>query len=221
MLLACLSGSGRIQVNGRGAILGEGMATVMQAGDTCSYHACDGEPWELVWICLNRNALLSVPSSSAPKTFAVAPMHHAVECLIVEWQTAADPITIQMIIGLIERMANRFGIPKPECNRFYLAWSEVENDLAKDWTLEAISHLAACSVEQFRRVCLKEFATSPKRHLTDLRLSHARRRLLTSRATVETIAMEVGYGDAGAFSNVFKRRTGYLPTELRRLRAVG
>ena len=206
-----------MQVDSRAFQLGAGSAAVLQAGDAYVYHAMEGVPWEVVWICFDPDSLMAAACSSEVKAFEVRPLLHAVECLIAECQGAAEPVIVRQLLQLIERLTNRHASPRPERRRFYGAWAQVERSLGRDWTLESISRLAACSSEQFRRICQKEFGTSPKRHLTALRMRHARQRLLTSHATVEVIATEVGYGDCGAFANVFKRRTGSSPSELRKL----
>lgn len=217
MLLACVSGAGGVQVNGRDFQLRAGSAAVLRAGDPCGFHAMEGAAWEVVWICFERDARMPLLAASGLKVFEVLPLFHAMECLIAECEGSGDPANLRQLLQLIERMANRYASPRPERRLFYGAWGEVERDLGADWTLESISRLAACSSEQFRRICQKEFGTSPKRHLTRLRMRQARQRLLTSCATVEAIATEVGYCDCGAFSNVFKRSTGYSPSELRKM----
>lgn len=56
---------------------------------------------------------------------------------------------------------------------------------------------------------------SPIDYLIELRLSHARRALRTSRATVGEIAAQVGIPDIYHFSKLFKKRVGCSPLQYR------
>ncbi|GAA0934112.1 AraC family transcriptional regulator [Nonomuraea longicatena] len=64
----------------------------------------------------------------------------------------------------------------------------------------------------------EERGTTFLRHLTGLRLRHARRLLTTSVLPVDTIAASTGYPSAKALRIAFRRHVGCSPTEYRRTR---
>ncbi|WP_157248637.1 helix-turn-helix transcriptional regulator [Nonomuraea typhae] len=64
----------------------------------------------------------------------------------------------------------------------------------------------------------EERRTTFLRHLTGLRLAHARRLLTTSALPVDVIALGSGYPSAKALRGAFRRHVGCSPTEYRRAR---
>jgi len=54
-------------------------------------------------------------------------------------------------------------------------------------------------------------------YVQNLRIEDAKRQLETSDRAVDAISAAVGYEDASFFRRVFKRRTGLLPLQYRRL----
>ncbi|GAA3310211.1 hypothetical protein GCM10020219_015450 [Nonomuraea dietziae] len=62
----------------------------------------------------------------------------------------------------------------------------------------------------------EERRTTFLRHLTGLRLRHARRLLTTTALPVDVIAARTGYPSAKALRGAFRRHVGCSPTEYRR-----
>jgi AraC-like DNA-binding protein len=60
----------------------------------------------------------------------------------------------------------------------------------------------------------------PMQYLAQWRMQAAARMLLETRATVATIALEVGYDSEAAFARAFKRSVGQPPAAWRRERNV-
>lgn len=58
---------------------------------------------------------------------------------------------------------------------------------------------------------------SPIQYLINKRIAHAKHLLSTSDMPIAKIATECGYDDPVYFSQVFKRITGYSPTEYRKI----
>lgn len=85
----------------------------------------------------------------------------------------------------------------------------------RDWTLETMADSAAMSRARFAQRFHDVVGMTPGAYLSDWRLGLAKSMLLKG-ATVQTIAMDVGYGSASALSRVFSNRLGMSPTEWRR-----
>jgi transcriptional regulator GlxA family with amidase domain len=54
-------------------------------------------------------------------------------------------------------------------------------------------------------------------YLQDLRIEEAKRLLEAGEAAVEAISFEIGYEDPSFFRRLFKRRTGLMPSQYRRM----
>jgi transcriptional regulator GlxA family with amidase domain len=57
---------------------------------------------------------------------------------------------------------------------------------------------------------------SPLAYVHALRLEEAKQMLEAGDESIETIAVEVGYGDAGFFSRLFRRNVNLTPAQYRR-----
>ena len=79
-------------------------------------------------------------------------------------------------------------------------------------TIAQLSHMAYMSEAYFRRCFNRVYGISPKKYLTDLRISYAISLLHTEYFSIKEIAMRSGFGDEKHFSTVFKKVTGSQPT---------
>ncbi|RQR32715.1 GlxA family transcriptional regulator [Burkholderia sp. Bp9143] len=92
---------------------------------------------------------------------------------------------------------------------------------ARDVTLAALASHAALEERTFLRRFRKATGLTAVDYCQRLRVAKARELLQFSTTPIETIAWDVGYGDAGAFRRVFVRVTGLTPGEYRRRFKVG
>jgi transcriptional regulator GlxA family with amidase domain len=94
-------------------------------------------------------------------------------------------------------------------------WSAVRGDLGGTWDLARMARCAGMSQEALRRLCLRQAGRPPRSHLTRLRMQFAADLLCCTEEKIAAIAARVGYGDAFAFSNAFKRELGTPPSRYR------
>lgn len=73
------------------------------------------------------------------------------------------------------------------------------------------------SESTFRRNFRTRYGKPPVKYLTELRIFAAQKQLVSTRATVEQIALNCGFHDVKYFSRVFKKHFGCTPSELRTL----
>lgn len=71
------------------------------------------------------------------------------------------------------------------------------------------------SRSQCTKIFTKIYAVSPRRYLTQLKLSLAKQLLVSTNRTVEEIAGELGFHSASHFSRQFRRGTGMSPNQFR------
>lgn len=88
-------------------------------------------------------------------------------------------------------------------------------DPVRAWTLDELASLAATSRASLVRVFRKAVDMAPLEFLADLRLGLARHRLRTDTASLDQIAVEVGYQSQAALSRAFLRKYGVRPGSLR------
>ena len=75
---------------------------------------------------------------------------------------------------------------------------------------------AGLSRNQFYELFRKEMGMTPGRYLLNMRMEHARRKLIYSNETIDEIAAGTGYADRFHFSKAFKKFYGFPPGSYRR-----
>jgi AraC-like DNA-binding protein len=148
-------------------------------------------------------------------TFDCRPLSHAILGLVTEMQAGRDMGTCALWLDLIEGYVDNFAEPWRREERLLVVWNAVRQNLARAWTRDELAELAGVSCEHLRRLCQHSLGRSPMQQLTILRVQHAAHQLATTNTKLETIADSVGYRNAFAFSNVFKKVTGVRPSSFR------
>lgn len=222
-LLACVSGEGRILLDGRWRPCREGQACLAPPHVLHAFHAIPRKRWEFCWVRYEQPAdQRPFISASAPvlARFNSQPLFSAIEGLYEEVQASSDPVAIQHWVELIHRYVVRFSQPWHVDSRIWQLWNEVDKNLAEDWNVHKLSELAHFSSEHLRRLCQQQLGRSPMQQVTYLRMRHAARLLETTTEKIETIAAAVGYVNPFGFSNTFKKWIGWRPSEYRTGRAA-
>ena len=96
------------------------------------------------------------------------------------------------------------------------ALAAMHDDLARPWTVASLALLAGLSRASFAARFRQRVGTAPGGYLVGLRMTRASLLLRDERATLATVAAQVGYGSEAAFSAAFKRCTGLAPGGYRR-----
>ena len=117
--------------------------------------------------------------------------------------------------GLIQHYVDGYVLPWKSDRRIYAAFNAVRLDLAHPWTIQELAASANVSSEHFRRLCVKLHGRAPMQQVTFLRVQHATTMLTSTEEKIDFIAEQVGYQNAFAFSNMFKKITGFRPSALR------
>lgn len=97
-------------------------------------------------------------------------------------------------------------------DRFSDLTSFIVSNLSKDLSVEVLADRAGLGVRHFSRRFRAVFGMSPATYVELLRLDESRRRLSTSRRTVDSVAASVGYRSADVFRRAFQRRFGIAPS---------
>ena len=72
------------------------------------------------------------------------------------------------------------------------------------------------SPKYFKTLFGQQFGMSPKEYVISLLIKSAKELLMNEKNQVQDVAFMVGYSDVYHFSKLFKKKTGYTPTEYKR-----
>jgi AraC-like DNA-binding protein len=87
---------------------------------------------------------------------------------------------------------------------------------AAPWTIEELSGQVGLSRSALHERFVSMIGQPPVQYLTNWRMQLASRLLLDGRATVASVAVDVGYDSEAAFARAFKRLVGMPPAAWRR-----
>jgi transcriptional regulator GlxA family with amidase domain len=93
--------------------------------------------------------------------------------------------------------------------------SWISDHLGADLSVAALARRVGMSPRNFARVFGRSAGVTPARHVEQLRVEAARRRLEESRSTVDEIAAQCGFGGRESMRRSFQRRLRVSPTAYR------
>ena len=213
----CLGGEGRTLLDGRWYVHKAGMTSFAPAHVLHAFHCIAHQRWWVCWVRFMPSSPRSVANAVAPgmTLFDGRALQQAILGLAAEMQGAPDPGNCAIWVDLIERYVTRVIEPWQREPRLLGVWDAVRQELARDWTLADMARLANTSEEHLRRLCQKSLGRSPGKQLAAMRMAEAAHQLTTTTQKVELVARSVGYANPFAFSNTFKRLTGFRPSDYR------
>lgn len=87
----------------------------------------------------------------------------------------------------------------------------ITSRLQENLSVEVLAERACLCPRHFSRLFKQTFRRTPAEFVEQMRISEAERRLLTQRATIESVAASVGFKSAEVFRRAFERRLGTTP----------
>lgn len=166
-----------------------------------SWHA-DGIVWTTAALPESLPAFLDLLAHTcvAQLAQAIAPvLQHDVRRQLTATVSLETPTNQPMAAGALE-LARR--------------WLHAHRN--EPYSLVATARAAATSPRTLLRWFSQVHGQTPQEYLHDLRVAQAQVLLQTTYLTVEAVAQECGYGDAGSFRKVFARVTGETPGAYRK-----
>jgi AraC-like DNA-binding protein len=217
--LACLSGRGRVLIDGRWRICREGFACLLPAHTLNAFEAISGTRWEFCWVCYQRpveQRPIADAATPVMARFEALPLRSAILGLMYECSGPGQPALIHEWTDLIHAYVLRFAQATDQPDQLRLLWERVAAQLAGEWTLARLAREAGYSNEHLRRLCRRQMGRSPMHQVIYMRMRRAAELLAATEQTIEVIALEVGYHNPFVFSNAFTKWIGWRPSAYRR-----
>lgn len=102
-------------------------------------------------------------------------------------------------------------INERDSNRLNKVYKYVNNNYYNDITLENVSEIASLSTQAFCRYFKKRTNKTFIRFLNEIRIAHARRKLIEDDLSVASICYTCGYSNVSYFIKQFKKISGFTP----------
>lgn len=91
----------------------------------------------------------------------------------------------------------------------------VNAHLGEEMTLQHLAEQIGLSKRHFQRAFQETFGTTPYRYIIQQRIAQAKRELCQTRHSITDVALTNGFCQVEHFANVFKRFTGFTPSQFR------
>lgn len=126
----------------------------------------------------------------------------------------ADVLILQCIRAWIDQVSddNQGWIMAHTDKRLSRAMKRIHSDSAANIDIETLADISGMSRTSFIEYFKKTVGETPKKYITDWRLSLAREKLLYGKAHILNIALDVGYQSEAAFSRAYKNKYGESPS---------
>lgn len=92
----------------------------------------------------------------------------------------------------------------------------IQQHFSEHLTLELLASQANLSPYHFARLFKKQTGYAPLEYVLKVRLDTAKCLLKTTRTSIESIALQVGYGSSSSFANMFTQKVGLSPSQFRK-----
>ncbi len=118
---------------------------------------------------------------------------------------------ISLLIRHEERYSNTASYEKISDALLYLHAHYTD----EDFKIGTLAKISGISMRYFEMLFSDRMKTSPKEYVLLLKITLAKELLLNKKNTVTSVAQQLGFNDIYHFSRVFKKKTGYTPTQYR------
>ena len=160
---------------------------------------------------------LIIPSVRQPQYSLLAVMEHL--CRIVDhpivWTQCGTIHSAQELDNLLTSRNN-----EPPSDAIARACLYMKQHLKEPLTRGDVASQVFLSSSYFGQLFKKTMGVGYNEYLTNLRIEQAKK-LLDSNISIREIALAVGFQDTRYFSEVFYKKTGYIPSEYRRVYLAG
>ena len=216
--LVTTKGKGQILVNGSWYTCSAGEACLLPAYRTNALRCLEGEVWEFCWVRYQHaDGQIPLIHSSLPlvEQFASLQFLNVMQGMLYESTDPQRQAVTQQWVQLIHIYVSEFIATNQKDGRLWKLWFAVEQNLERQWDLDAMASVASLSTEHLRRLCKSQYGRSPIQQLRWLRMQRAAELLISTGFKIEAIAYDVGYQNPVAFSAAFKKEFGSQPSQYR------
>lgn len=216
------SGKGLLKTGGRDYLLKEGSLFYMPPGVPHEYYPVDG-CWASAWVVFRgerSDALMKSMGFVEPVIKEYVNSALLWEIFFKIHHGAKDPVHGKELcsLGIYEYILEARKLFFEESAVVNSAIVEkaiayVEENYAKDVSLEELALLSGVSLQHFCRVFKKQMEMRPMEYVAKRRIAQAKRLFDTTKLSVTEVGKAVGYEDISYFGYVFRKLEGVSPRD--------
>lgn len=230
ILTYIFKGKGYYEVGGKKYELEAGDSFIIYPGTLIHYYPDINDKWEYMWVdflgkevdeLLSQTTLSLENPVLRKKDDNKISEYFANLCDVFEYSHSVSNYAVKKILrkaALYNLIAEYIcvypfapetneGLKEQITNYIYRKFSD------PTFTVETIENHFLMSHVTLYRYFNENFNTTPKKYINSLRITKAAKMLHDRTALIKNVALSVGFKDPLYFSKVFKKETGYMPSE--------
>lgn len=226
-------GRGEVWVEGKSYLVGPGDCAHFRRGALHAAKADPRDPFEVIGVhytalvfgSLSLPQLLGFPAVFAPgkeSPFEEMLMIACREYMLrpAGWQRGLEALALRMLFSVVRDYGDVLEtapglLQRRELERVLPALEYLRKHLDQSLCVEDLAQLCHLSQPQFRRVFRAALGVSPSQYSRRLRMEEAALLLKRTDATIDVVALRVGYADPSCFAHLFKEMMGVSPGKYR------
>lgn len=229
--LITLNGEGILKVNEKNYTQKSGDCFYLSPGILHEYYPADTE-WRTAWLVFRGNTLSAVmrslgyPAFLLYESFDKEPflqIFHEIYDAAQDSLNGSETCSLLIYRMILLMSKNFFGNHNVRIVKKQILLDAVrflDEQFARDITLEQLSEISGVSVQHFCRCFKERMGMRPTEYLARRRIAQSKHLLLNTDKSISDIAQEVGYHGATYFGMVFRKYEGTTPSEFRKSKGL-
>lgn len=220
-------------ISGRGHIEADGKYYTAEAGDTyifnygmnLHYYSDRQEPWKKIWFNAQGAMLGECARLYLTEGQIVFPDTDTKGCMekilrICENKgLSGDEISRRIApvyIELLSQIAEKQGREEKASEEAVTLKSYIDMHIEERISVKTLSELIYRSESQTIRIFKQNYKKTPYEYLLDGKINRAKILMTNTNISVKETAYRLGFSDEHYFSGIFRKKTGFSPTEYRK-----
>jgi AraC-like DNA-binding protein len=220
-----ISGKGYIINNGEMFSVEAGDAYLLQPGSKHEYYADSQTPYKKYWINFRSDFFHDVLNAyhlENKTVFQQINLKESFEKLFAleQTETKNDDIYCEasaILFDMFMKIAQKEHQDKSHSELASRIQTMLLYAVTNPWSIEHIAHDLYISKSYLIREFKRSYGCTPHQYLLDKRIELAKQQLQNTQQSIQDISDSLCFSDSHYFSNLFKAKTGFTPTQYRQL----
>lgn len=220
-----ISGEGHIEVNGKKYTAGAGDTYILLSGQNLHYYSDRINPWRKIWFNA-RGAFLGetarvfgLDNKTVFSGVNTQPYIERILGICENRELSADRINslcAPVFTELAMFMYIEVNRDRKISEEAMILKSYIDMHTEENISIKALSKLIFRSESQTIRIFRQNFNKTPYDYLLENKINRAKTIILNTNMSIKETAYHLGFADEHYFSGIFRKKTGFSPTEYRK-----
>lgn len=221
-----ISGKGYIEANGKKHSAEAGDTYILNYGTKLHYYSDEIQPWKKIWFNASGSLLneaLRLYGLEKEIVFRGVDTYEFISKILHICENEALPAEEKnrkcagIYVEMLGYMAERTKKTEAIRDEAVLLKNYLDMNTEKNVTVAELARLIYRSESQTIRIFKQSFNITPYEYLLENKIIRAKHIIQSTNLPIKEIAYRFGFADEHYFSGIFKKKTGFAPTQYRKM----